>query len=92
MTVTTGWNLPGSQPRQEDDKEAWEKRFRKAMSLAKHEGIALDDFERHELALMVPGVDRDGEGSWRDLTIKQLDSLITMLEGYAYIRFLIEQR
>lgn len=86
----TGWEA-AKEARLDHDEE-WAKRLKKAMHYAKGPPLELDDFERAELALMVPGVDKDSEGSWKDLTKDQLDSLISMLEGWVFITYLLGQR
>jgi hypothetical protein len=70
--------------------EVRQRRFLKAMSMK--EQIHLTDDERYELAQMIMGVDKDDGGSWKDLNPKQLHDLITMMEGYAFISYLISQR
>lgn len=69
---------------------ARERRFLKAMALKSQ--IGLTDDERHSLAQMLPGVDKDSGGSWKELNPKQLHDLICMLDGYLLIRELISQR
>lgn len=66
------------------------RRFRKAMALK--EEIGLNDDERHELAQLLIGVDKDDGGSWKDLNPKQLHDLICFMEGWSYINFLFSQR
>jgi hypothetical protein len=66
------------------------RRFLKAMALK--ESIHLTDEERHELAQLLIGVDKDDGGSWKDLDPKQLHDLITMMEGHIYISYLELQR
>lgn len=70
--------------------EVRHRRFLKAMALK--DAIGLTDDERHELAQMVMGVDKDDGGSWKELNPKQLHDLITMMEGYAYLTHLFSQR
>jgi hypothetical protein len=70
--------------------EARQRRFLKAMALKT--AIGLSDEERHSLAQMIPGVDKDQGGSWKDLNPRQLSILINMLEGYVLIAALINQR
>jgi hypothetical protein len=65
---------------------AKETRWRKAMKLK--EELGLTDEMRYELAQLIPGVDKDDGGSWKDLDERQLHDLITMMEGYAYITYL----
>lgn len=65
-------------------------RYRKAMVLKEELGLSND--ERHELALMLPRVDKDGNGSWKDLDDDQLHDLITMMEGYIWISYMMMQR
>jgi hypothetical protein len=60
--------------------------FKRAMTVAKEIGLTTD--ERHELAQMIPTTDRDFDGSWRRLDESQMKELISMLEGYIYIRYL----
>ena len=66
----------------------WDKRFKKAMAYAKSPGVKLTKESRYDLARMVPGVDSDGSGSWKDLSTSQLDDLINMLEGFVFITYL----
>lgn len=65
------------------------KRLRKAMAM-NDDHFGFSDDERHELAKMIPSV--TGEGSWKDLTSTQLHDLITMMEGFAYINYMLSQR
>lgn len=67
------------------------RRFAKAMALAKSD-LGMTDEERYELAQMLPGVDKDYGGSWKDLNPKQLHDLITMMEGFIYIAAMVQQR
>lgn len=67
-----------------------EHKWRKAMSLKEH--LHLTDEERYELAQLIPGVDKDDGGSWKDLDSRQLHDLITMMEGYVLISHLISMR
>jgi hypothetical protein len=64
-------------------------RLRKAFSLATDLGFTKE--QRYELAQMLPGVDKDDGGSWKVLNPKQLHDLITMMEGYVYIRFMLDR-
>lgn len=66
------------------------RRFKKAMALK--ESLGLTTAERHSLAQLINGVDKDYGGSWRELNPKQLHDLITMLEGYAFINYLLSER
>jgi hypothetical protein len=70
--------------------DARSKRYRKAMVLK--EELGLTTAERHELALMLPKVDKDDGGSWKDLDEDQLHDLITMMEGYIWITYMMMQR
>ena len=65
-------------------------RYRKAMVLK--EELGLDDDERYELARMLPSVDKDDGGSWKELDNDQLHDLITMMEGYIWISYMMMQR
>jgi hypothetical protein len=65
-------------------------RYRKAMVLKEELGLSND--ERHELALMLPRVDKDDGGSWKELDDDQLHDLITMMEGYIWISYMMMQR
>ena len=65
-------------------------RYRKAMALKEQLGLTTE--ERHELALMLPRVDKDDGGSWKELDGDQLHDLITMMEGYIWITHLMMQR
>lgn len=69
----------------------WQKRLQKAMNYAKSTPLCLTREERIELACMVPGTEMELE-SWKDLTTEQLDSLISMLEGWIYVTYLLHQR
>jgi len=60
--------------------------------MALKEQIGLTTEERHELALMLPRVDKDDGGSWKELDNDQLHDLITMMEGYVWITYLMTQR
>jgi hypothetical protein len=64
--------------------------FRKAMAIA--EEIHMTQEERYELALLVPSVDKDGTGSWKNLSAKELETVLTMLEGFVYIEALLSLR
>ncbi len=70
--------------------EVRQRRFKKAMSMK--DELHLTDDERYELAQMINGVDKDDGGSWQDLNPKQLHDLITMMEGYCWISYLVSQR
>lgn len=70
--------------------EARQRRFHKAMALK--EELGLTKQERYELAQLLPGVDKDDGGSWKDLTPKQLHDLITMMEGFVYITHILQER
>lgn len=65
-------------------------RYRKAMALKEQIGLTTE--ERHELALMLPRVDKDDGGSWKELDNDQLHDLITMMEGYIWISYMMMQR
>jgi hypothetical protein len=65
-------------------------RYRKAMVLKEELGLTTE--ERHELALMLPRVDKDDGGSWKELDNDQLHDLITMMEGYIWISYMMMQR
>lgn len=66
------------------------RRYRKAMALKEQLGFTTE--ERHELALMLPRVDKDDGGSWKELDEDQLHDLITMMEGYIWITYMMMQR
>jgi hypothetical protein len=70
--------------------EKRQNRLRKAFSMATD--IGLNDDERYELAQMLPSVDKDSKGSWKNLDPKQLHDLITMMEGFAYIGHILDSR
>jgi len=70
--------------------EIRERRFKKAMALKEELGLTKE--ERHELAQLLPGVDKDDGGSWKDLNPKQLHDLITMMEGWVYITHIFQNR
>lgn len=65
-------------------------RYRKAMVLK--DELGLTNEERYELALMLPTVDKDDGGSWKELDVDQLHDLITMMEGYIWISYMMMQR
>lgn len=65
-------------------------RYRKAMALK--DQLGLTNEERYELALMLPKVDKDDGGSWKELDEDQLHDLITMMEGYIWISYMLMQR
>ena len=67
----------------------WVRQYHKAMALKEH--LQLDDDERYELAMLLPSVEDDFDGSWRSLDSDQLHDLITMMEGYVFINFLYSQ-
>lgn len=67
-----------------------ERRFKKAMAMK--ESIGLTAYERRELAQMLPSVPSDFEGSWKELDQDQLHELITMMEGYIWITYMLTQR
>lgn len=77
-------------PPQSGDNDVRERRFKKAMALK--EQLRLSSYERHELAQMLPGVDKDYGGSWKELDQDQLHDLITMMEGYIWITYMMMQR
>ncbi|NDB65618.1 MAG: hypothetical protein EB168_08130 [Euryarchaeota archaeon] len=56
------------------------------------EELGMTNEERHELALMLPRVDKDDGGSWKELDEDQLHDLITMMEGYIWISYMMMQR
>lgn len=62
--------------------------FLRAMAFA--DDIGLDDDKRHALAQMIPGVDKDGDGSWKNLNGKQLHDLNCMLDGFIWITYLLD--
>lgn len=70
--------------------EIVQRRFKKAMALK--ESIGLSASERHEIAMMIPGLPDGFSGSWKELNSSQLHDLITMMEGYAFISYLLLQR
>ena len=70
--------------------EIRERRFKKAMALKEELGLTKE--ERHELAQLLPGVDKDDGGSWKDLNPKQLHDLITMMEGFVYLTHIFQNR
>ena len=65
-------------------------RYKKAMVLK--DQLHLTDEERYELARMLPRVNKDDGGSWKDLDTDQLHDLITMMEGYIWISYMMMQR
>lgn len=72
------------------DDSKYRKQFKLAMELK--DELGLTDEERHELALMIPGVDKDGNGSWKNLTNEQMHTLLNYLEGALYVAHLRMQR
>jgi len=60
--------------------------------MALKEQLGFTTEERHELALMLPRVDKDDGGSWKELDENQLHDLITMMEGYIWITYMMMQR
>ena len=70
--------------------EIRQRRFLKAMSLK--DMLGLTDEERHELAQMIPGVDKDDGGSWKDLNPKQLGILLNFMEGFLFVTEILSQR
>ena len=88
-TLTGNWNGPPGY-NDEPDIASRTKRYHKAMALK--DEIGLTDEERYSLALLIPGVDKDGDGSWKDLNAKQLHDLITMMEGWVFIEAMRLQR
>lgn len=65
-------------------------RYRKAMALKEELGLTKE--ERYSLAQMLPSVDKEDGGSWRDLDQDQLHDIITMMEGYVWITYMMMQR
>lgn len=65
-------------------------RYRKAMVLKEELGLSKE--ERYSLAQMLPSVDKDYGGSWKELDSEQLHDLITMMEGFIWITHLMMQR
>jgi hypothetical protein len=61
--------------------------LRKAFALADHVGLTKS--ERHELASLIGF---STSGSWKELSIQQLHDLMTMLEGFAFVTFIINSR
>lgn len=82
--VRSGWDAPPIET------VSWKKKYNYAMALKDEVGLLPE--ERHELALMIPSVDKDGTGSWKQLDDDQLHTLLNYLEGYLYITTLKEQR
>lgn len=70
--------------------EIRQRRFLKAMAMK--DEIGLTEEERHSLAQMIPGVDKDDGGSWKELNPKQLGTLLNYMDGYLYISELLSQR
>lgn len=75
----------GTWPDTDDEKR--QKMFRLAMALK--DEIGLTDEERHELALMIPGVQ---DGSWKNLDTREMHILLNYLEGFQHILYLLAQR
>ena len=82
--------LGASRPRKVINSDARERRYRKAMALK--EDLGLTKEERYSLAQMIPGVDKDYGGSWKELDTDQLHDLITMMEGYIWITHMMMER
>lgn len=59
----------------------------KAFALADHVGLTKS--ERRELAAMIGFSE---SGSWKELDMKQLHDIMTMLEGFAFVTFIINSR
>ena len=70
--------------------DARERRYRKAMALK--EDLGLTKEERYSLAQMIPGVDKDYGGAWKELDTDQLHDLITMMEGFIWITHMMMER
>jgi hypothetical protein len=60
--------------------------------MALKEEIGLTSDERHELASFLFSYREGEEGSWKNLTSRELHDLICFLEGYLFISQLLEQR
>lgn len=75
----------------EIEEERRSKRFRKAMAL-NDDHFHFTDEERYDLARMLVGVDTETGGSWKALDSNQLHDLITMMEGYAFINWMLMNR
>lgn len=92
-----GWPTTGTQmnaefiANNEVEEERRSKRFRKAMAL-NDDHFQFTKEERYELARMLVGVDTETGGSWKELNSKQLHDLITMMEGYAFINWILSSR
>lgn len=88
MQIVRGVPSRPSPSQAEEDiiEEKRQNRLRKAFATATD--IGLSKTQRHELAQLLPGVDKDDGGSWKDLDPKQLHDLITMMEGWIYIAYL----
>lgn len=57
---------------------------RKCFALAK--GLGLDDDQRHELSVLIPGIDPDrGPFGWRHFSFDQLARLCDYLCGAVYV-------
>ena len=79
------------EPEQDDPVEQKrQNRLRKAFATATDLGFTVE--MRHELAQMLPSVDKDDGGSWKELNPMQLHDLITMMEGYIFISHLKGER
>ena len=77
-------------PTESDSEVDRERRFRKAMALKDQIGLSRE--ERYSLAQMLHNVSSEFDGSWQDLDAAQLHELITMMEGYALITFILSER
>lgn len=65
-------------------------RLRKAFATATDIGLTRP--ERHELAQMLSTVDKDSGGSWQQLNPIQLHELINLMEGYIYVKHILDSR
>lgn len=89
VVSTTGYGIAPI-GRKVASKDARSNRYYKAMALK--EQLGLTDDERHSLAQMLPRVDREDGGSWKELDSDQLHDLITMMEGYIWITHMMMER
>lgn len=53
--------------------------------------LGLKDEQRYAIARMIPGIDSDTGGSWKNLTPEQEHDLLTMIEGFIFITALRNQ-
>ena len=65
-------------------------RCKRAHSMAKEMGLTAE--EKHDLVRFLPTIPEEHDGSWKNLTEDDFHDLLTMLEGYGLITYLMMQR